>query len=173
MLAEPFTPPDVAEMVVDPLATALVEPDEVTEAIAEFVEDQVNGAPTTTFPEASLSVATSATVCPTFKVLVDGVTTTTCCVPAAETVIGSVSLYVLAATMMRVEPAALAVSFPVLETEATVGFWLTQVIGKPSRLAHIANRLTFARFAVSPTASDKEALWTCDTSFVARRSGFD
>src|SRR5690349_15015453 len=130
MAVVPDTPSLVAVTVALPALAAVTRPLELTEATAVLLLDQAIVRPVSVVPEASFVTATSCMVVPAVTLGLCGVTVTlatggTVTVRLAEPETPSL------VAVIFVWPAAVAVTYPAVDTVATPAVVLVQVIVRP------------------------------------------
>src|SRR3989454_191350 len=145
--ALPVLPSLVAVIVTAPAETPVTSPVEETVALPGALDAQVIDRPESTFPAASLGVATSGTLAPT-KTFAEPGLTTTVATGMLDTVIAAVPLWPSLVAVIVADPTATPVTRPLAETVATAPLLVVQVTVRP------LSRLPFAslRMAVSGTA---------------------
>src|SRR6266852_4973549 len=142
MLAVPLCPSLVAVIVADPIATPVTSPLLVTLATLGLLLDHATARPDSGLPLASLGVAVSCTVCPTWTVAEPGLTVTAA-TGTAVTVMAEVPLFPSDVAVMVAEPAATPVTRPLLVTLATLVLLLDQLTTRPD------SGFPFASFGVA------------------------
>src|SRR2546422_897711 len=125
MLALPLWPSLVAEMVAEPVATAVTSPPALTVAAAPFQLVHPTPRPDSGLPFASLGIAVSWTVPPACRLAAAGVTATDATGTAA-TAIAAVPLCPSLVAVIVAEPAATPVTRPPAFTVAPAGLLLDQ-----------------------------------------------
>src|SRR6266568_4090228 len=119
MAAVPLLPPLVAVIVALPTVTPVTSPEALTAAAAPLLVVQVIVRPLSGFPAESLAVALSCSVLPTATLANAGLTVTEA-TGTTVTVSDAVPLCPPLVAVMVVEPAARAVTSPLVPTVATV-----------------------------------------------------
>src|SRR5256885_72131 len=151
MVAVPLFPSLVAVIVAVPAPLAVTNPVRLTVATVVSLDDQVTARPESGLPLASLGVAVSCTVCPTWPLADDGVTVTEA-TGTLVTVIAAVPLFPSLIAVIVAEPAAFPVTRPLPFTFAIV----------VSLDAHVTATRAVSPDAVKPTAV-KSCSWSGDS----------
>ena len=140
-------------MVLDPAATAVTRPVPETVATDGVPELHDTVRPVTTAPFTSRTVATRSAVPPMESVALPGATVTLP-IAAGDTVIVAVPVLPSTVAVMVLDPAATAVTRPVLDTEATDGELDDQSTTRPSTIAPFTSRTVAAKSMAPPTVSE-------------------
>src|SRR5436309_8251272 len=146
----PVCPSLVAVMIADPAAAAVTTPLPLTVATDAFELDQLTTRPESVLPLASLSVAASCSVWPTWTVAEAGVTATEA-TGTFDTVMEEVPLCPSLVAVTVVEPAARPVTSPLPLTVATDGVELDQLTARPGSVLPLASFGVAASCCVWPT----------------------
>ena len=167
MSVVPDTPSLVAVMVAVPALAAVMRPLELTEATAVLLLDHVILRPLRVVPDASFVTATSCSVAPVVTLGLCGVTVTlatggTVTVRLAEPETPSL------VAVIFVWPAAVAVTYPAVDTVATPAVVLVQVIVRPVSTLPLASRRVAVACVPCPVNSVGDAR---DTATVATGAG--
>src|SRR3989441_339168 len=152
MAALPLCPSLVAVIVAAPTTTPVTSPLELTVAAAGLLDAHVTVRPVSGLPFASLGVAVSCTVLPSFT-LADGGATATDATGAGVTVIAAVPLCPSEVAVIVAEPVATAVTRPLAPTVATVTFELAHATARPVNGLPLASLGVAASCTVRPTAT--------------------
>ncbi|OLC72098.1 MAG: hypothetical protein AUH78_16705 [Gemmatimonadetes bacterium 13_1_40CM_4_69_8] len=156
MLALPLWPSLVAEMVVEPVATAVTSPPALTVAAAPFELVHATLRPVSGLPFASLGIAVSWTVPPVCRLAAAGVTATDA-TGTAVTVIAAVPLCPSLVAVIVAEPAATLVTRPPAFTVATAVLLLDQPTARPDSGLPLASLGVAASCIVCPAGSVADA----------------
>src|SRR5207245_2032131 len=128
--ADALCPSLVAAIVAAPAATPVTSPAADTVATAGFELVHATARPVSTLPAASLGVAVSCTVLPTYTFAVVGLTTTEA-TGTLDTVTAAVPLCPSLVAVIVAAPTATPVTSPVADTVAIAAFELAQLITRP------------------------------------------
>src|SRR2546428_362119 len=150
--AVPLCPSLVAVIVPAPAAPPATSPLPLPVATAGLPLAHVTVRPVSGLPLASLGVAVSCTVMPSFT-LADGGATVTDATGAGVTVIAAVPLSPSDVAVIVAEPVATAVTRPLAPTVATVTFELDHATARPVNGLPLASLGVAASCTVSPTAT--------------------
>jgi hypothetical protein len=159
---EPDFAEHVAVMVVDPAATPVTTPLELTVAIAELFVDQVMVWPVITFPCWSFTVAVKVTVAPVWIEGLAGLTVTVVTTGAggggggAVTVTPAVPDFPELLAVIVAEPAATPDTTPFPSTDAIEALFEDQLIGWPLITLPPASFTVACSGVVAPTAREAE-----------------
>src|SRR5438046_5966488 len=137
-------------MTAEPAARPVTSPLLLTDATDEFELDQLTARPESVLPLASLSVAASCCVWPTWIVAEAGVTAT----EATGTVVTAIAAVPLCPSLVAVrvaEPTVLPVTSPLPLTVVTDGFELDQLTARPESVLPLASLSVAASCCVWPT----------------------
>src|SRR5205809_612330 len=154
--AVPLCPSLVAVMTAEPTAMPVTSPLLLTVATDGLELDQLTARPESVLPLASLSVAASCCVWPTWIVAEAGVTAT----EATGTVVTAIAAVPLCPSLVAVrvaEPAARPVTSPLPLTDATDGFELDQLTARPVSTAPAESFVVAESWTVCPTCALTEA----------------
>src|SRR5438552_1975726 len=148
--AVPACPSLVAVIVTAPTATPVTRPLAETVPTAPLPVVQVSARPLSTLPLASLRVAVSCTVPPTYMLGAVGLTVTDATGTFA-TVTLAVPLFPSLVAVIIADPAATPVTSPAAETVAIAVFELVQLITRPLSTLPAASLVTALSCVVAPT----------------------
>src|SRR5947207_10709623 len=154
--AVPLCPSLVAERVAEPGAMPVTSPLPLTDATDGFELVQLTARPESVLPLASLSVAASCWVCPTWIPAEAGVTATEA-TGTFVTVIEEVPVCPSLVAVMIADPTAAAVTTPLPLTVATDAFELDQLTTRPESVLPLASLSVAATCSVWPTWTVAEA----------------
>lgn len=154
-VAAPVCPSLVAMTEAVPGATAVTRPAAVTVATSGLALDHVTVRPVRTLPAASRSVAVACVPCPAARDVEPRETTIAATGAGAGAAIDTAAVAETASlrAVTVVPPAATAVTRPLEETVAIVGFDDDQVTARLARIAPLASRTVAVNRDVSPFVS--------------------
>ena len=150
-VAYPVSPEDVAEIVVDPGATAVTLPVESTVAIEVDAELQVIGQPPAGMVPTVVSDVMSVPCSPGPRYRVPGESRMPVTVGPANTLIGAIAARVPADAVTCASPGAMAVTIPVRLTVATEAGSASQLTGHPPAGIAPTEPIAVENASVSPT----------------------
>src|SRR2546427_2645739 len=154
--AVPLCPSLVAVMTAEPAARPVTSPLLLTDATDGVALDQLTARPDSVLPLASLSVAASCCVWPTWIVAEAGVRATEA-TGTFVTVIEEVPLCPSLVAVIIADPAAIAVTSPLPLTDATDGFELDQLTARPVRTPAAESFVVAENWTACPTCALAEA----------------
>src|SRR2546427_3222208 len=154
--AVPLCPSLVAVMTAEPAARPVTSPLPLTDAGDGVELVQLTARPESVLPPASVRVAASCCVWPTWIVAEAGVTATVA-TGTVVTVIAAVPLCPSLVAVMTAEPAARPVTSPLLLTDATDGVALDQLTARPVSALPLASFGVAANCCAWPTWTVAEA----------------
>ena len=148
--ARPVTPDEVAEISAAPTATPVTRPESSTRATRVSLDAQLNSAPATAWPFASVASAESRSVSASSSESAGGDTVT---VPTSwATVTAAVSETVPDLAVIEVAPLVTAVTSPVASTVATWALLLVHATAAPETVWPFWSRTSARNCAVAPSA---------------------
>src|SRR6266567_4789388 len=156
MAEVPLCPSLVAVIVADPATTPLTNPLALTVAAELLLLDQVIDRPVRTLPFASLRVAVSCCVWPSFSVADAGATVTEA-TGVCTTVMAEVPLWPSLVAVIVADPATTPVTNPLALTVAAELLLLDQVIDRPVRMLPFASLRVAVSCCVWPSFSVADA----------------
>src|SRR5256714_1535336 len=168
MVAVPLFPSLVAVIVAVPAPFAVTNPVRLTVATVVSLDDHVTARPESGLPLASLGVAVSCTVCPTWPLADDGVTVTEA-TGTLVTVIAAVPLFPSLIAVIVAEPAAFPVTRPLPLTFAIVVSLDAHVTVRPESGLPLSSLGVALSCTVRPTGTLAVAGLTVTVATAARQ----